>query len=146
MNFKYKNYLSNIKNCPPEDYAPTNRVGFRWVHQEPNEQDFIPLNLIKEPPQRVLDDSDLNCMGFGLSFFDSKANASGKFLSQLNRLRNHLKQGFLLEKGDAIAEIQLHERSGVANLPAPQNYGHFTLHEAEDSNLKSLVVQITMIL
>jgi len=105
----------------------------------------MPINLIKEPPQRILDDSDLNCTGFGLSLFDSEANALGKLLSLFHRLRHHLRQGFLSEKGDAIAEIQLNENSGVASAPVPQNYGHFTLHEAEGSNLMSLVVKTTAI-
>jgi hypothetical protein len=144
-NFKYKTFLSEIKNCPPTNFLQTEKIAFRWVNEYIDERDFMPINLIREPPQRVLDNSDLNCMGFGLSFFDTIENANGKFISLYNRLRDQLKSGFIAEKGNFIAEISLEKNDGVADLPSHSNYGHFTFHEFENVDLKNKVLSTNLI-
>jgi hypothetical protein len=143
--FKYNTFLSEILNCPSDNFSQTEKIAFRWVHKNIDDSDFTPINLIKEPPQRILDDSDLHCMGFGLSFFDTKENAKGKFLSIFNRLREPLKIGFIAEKGNFIAEIILEKTDGVADNPVITNYGHFTFHEYENVELKNKVLSTNLI-
>ena len=142
MELKYEAYLSNIENCPPEDYQSVERIAFRWVHKQCDEQDFIPLNLTKEPPPRILDNSDLHCMGYGLSFFDTHQNAIGRYLNITKKLREHLKNDFVNEKGDCVAELPLDVSDGIVGLPSEQKYGHFTFHESAGATLVSKVVAI----
>jgi hypothetical protein len=49
------------------------------VHEDVNENDFSPLNALKVPPQRLLDRSDLMCIGYGLSLFDTLEKAKVRF-------------------------------------------------------------------
>jgi hypothetical protein len=143
---KYTKLLSEIKNCPSDNFVSIDKIAFRWVHQNPDESDFLPINLIKEPPQRVLDNTDLLCMGYGLSFFNTKENARQKFLNLYERLRTPLQKGFLEEKGNFIAEINLEKSDGLSDAPSEHNYGHFTFFEFMETKLTTKINSIDLIL
>lgn len=73
--FKYRQYLEKFPNCPSSDFEEVEREAYRWTHKPISPSDFTPVNLIKEPPPRMLDDSDKICMGYGLSMFDTLSNS-----------------------------------------------------------------------
>jgi len=110
-------------------------TAFRWIHRSPNEnQNFVPVLLMN--PQRRLDSSDERCLGYGLSFFDSLENAFNKHqkICRKPSLRKLL--------GEYIAEIALSEQDGVSSQPDAKNYGHFTFHACEETNLTEKIVTI----
>ena len=132
---KYKIYLDKYNDCPSKDFKEISGEFCRWVSAEGKENDFKPLNLITEPPQRLLDDSDKLCVGYGLSFFDKAERAFDRY-SELYRKqkRAHLKELFKKDKGTCIALIEIGYNDGLANDPNFNN-GHFTFHEYEAINL-----------
>jgi hypothetical protein len=137
---KHLDFLSQIENCPSDDYVEINANVYRWIHAEKNENDFKPLNLIKSPPQRLIDDSDLMCMGYGLSMFDSLENAVSKYRDLHRNKRANQKRIFVEDKGTMVANLQVTEEDGIANTPHKTNYGHFTFYEYEDKNLSGKIV------
>lgn len=136
---KYQEQLSIYPNCPPANYSEIERDAFRWVHASENENDFKPVNLINDPPQRILDDTDKMCMGYGLSIFDSFENAFEKYKKQYTNRRSHLRLGFILDFGECIATLQVTYSDGIAAEPSKTNFGHFTFHEYENVNLRDKV-------
>ena len=62
--FKYAAYLYKLPNCPPITYKEVDINAFRWVFKDNLSDSFTPMNLLKEPPQRMLDDTDLICSVF----------------------------------------------------------------------------------
>lgn len=136
--FKYQKHLATFKNCPPEAYWEVNTPSFRWVQEQNISASFIPLNLLKEPPPRMLDDSDKMCMGYGLSMFNSFQNALDRYKKLYKKKRSISHEDFLSEKGDSIAELSLNNNDGVYG-DLNNNNGHFTFHEYEDCNLDSKI-------
>jgi len=131
--FKYQNALSKFPNCPSDDYMEIDKDSYRWISKNKVKGNFIPRNLIKEPPSRMLDDTDKMCMGYGLSFFDSLENALKTFVKLYLKQREKLRSGFILDYGDSIALIKIKAQDGVAgnfNLKT----GHFTFHLYENVN------------
>ena len=125
MQFKYSGYIDNIEGCPPSDYHNTERTVFRWVHKamsHPN--DFLVVALIN--PRRVNDPTiDLRekCKGFGLSLYNSLANAQQQYCSRIAAHRR------LVETiGEYVAEGKLTQSDGVIS-PVDKRSGHLTFHE-----------------
>lgn len=142
--FKYSDLLGQYSNCPPDDYKELSKLACRWVHNyAQHENDFKPLNLINNPPPRMLDDSDKMCMGYGLSFFNTCEDAIKKYKTIYNKQRPKQKKTFLEEKGDTIAHINLEVSDGTSS--EPNNEGHFTFHEYVDTNLSTKIVNLTAI-
>jgi len=142
--FKYSDLLRQYSNCPPDDYKELSKLAFRWVHNHAqHENDFKPLNLIKTPPPRMLDDSDKMCMGYGLSWFNTCEEAIKKYETLYHKLRAKQKINFQEEKGDTIAQIHLDVRDGKGS--DPNNEGHFTFHEYVETNLSTKIVNFTAI-
>lgn len=137
---KYQSYLENFPNCPPDNFRPVDRDAFRWVHKEIIENDFLPLNLIKEPPQRKLDDSDYMCLGFGLSLFDSLRNAKDRFLGLYYSFKTTSRTIFLEDKGDHIAFLKITKDDGIADLP--NHDGHFTFYVFENVSLADKILSL----
>jgi hypothetical protein len=138
---KYEQYLHEFPNCPPIQYTELEENAFRWVFKQNLSDSFIPLNRIKEPPQRMLDDSDLMCKGLGLSFFDTHAHAIARYEALYKRKRGLSHEAFILEKGDGIAELEMTKNEGIFGDRNNEN-GHFTFHEFEEIDLAKKVLYI----
>jgi hypothetical protein len=132
---KYQEFLSDFPHCPPDDYTEVEMEAFRWVHSSDHENDFTPINLINEPPARLLDDDDNMCKGYGLSLFDSLENANARYKVLYYKKREHLRSIFVADVGECIAFLTLSQSEGLANEPKAQNHGHFTFHEYENVEL-----------
>ena len=118
---------------------------FRWVFKDNLSDSFIPMNIIKEPPPRMLDDTDLMCKGYGLSLFDTFENGINRFKALYQKKRNVSHEDFLKDKGDSIAYLDLSEiGTGIYGDLNTQN-GHFTFHEYDGIDLSEKVVNITNI-
>ncbi len=136
---KYERYLEEFPNCPPAGFKEVEREAFRWTHNPLAANDFIPINIISEPPARMLDELDKMCMGYGLSLFDSLENSKLKYKKLHKNLRPHQKEQFKQDKGDCIAYLTLSMNHGIADIPNKNN-GHFTLHEYSGTNIESEVL------
>jgi hypothetical protein len=133
--FKYQELLAKFPNCPPADYIEIENGAFRWIHGKDHENNFKPINLISDPPPRMLDETDNMCKGFGLSLFDSIENAYKKYKELYCKKREHQREDFINEKGRYIATLKLLCSDGVAGSFSKS--GHFTFHEYESTNLKN---------
>ncbi len=133
---KYQRFLEQFPNCPSEEFTEVEKDAYRWVHHPIEAVDFLPVNIISEPPPRMLNDSDKMCMGYGLSMFDTFENALAKYKKIFRRMRLHQKQHFKEDKGTYVALLELNKDDGIADTPKEKNYGHFTFHEYEDANLQ----------
>ena len=138
--FKYQEYLDEYADCPPITYESSSMIAFRWVHAEPHQNDFLPLHLISPPPQKKLDEWEYMCRGYGLSMFGSVEVAKGTYLDAKSRRRSNLLKGFVEEKGDAIAQLELMEEDGIRSQPHDQGRGHFTFHEYLGTNLYNRII------
>jgi hypothetical protein len=107
---KYQQYLDLYNNCPPVLYNSETEMGYRWVKKNNLKDSFLPLNLMKEPPPRMLDNSDLMCKGYGLSFFDSEDNSLSQYKSLYKMKRGLSYEDFVSEKGDTIAYLEIKEQ------------------------------------
>jgi len=141
---KYHEYLCRYSNCPPDFYKNIDIDSFRWVFREDLLSSFKPLNLIKEPPQRMLDDTDSLCKGYGLSFFNSFENCKGRYKSLYKKKRNQSHQDFILDKGNSIAELKLNKDGGIYGDLNVSN-GHCTFHECKQTDLSKKIVNIVEI-
>ena len=137
---KYQSYLEKFPNCPPDSFQPVDRDAYRWVHKEIIENDFLPLNMIKTPPKRVLDNTDNDCRGYGLSLFDSLDTAINRFLSLLKRSKPNEKLAHIEDKGDHVAFLKITKVDGVADLP--NKVGHFTFHEYKNTFLADKIISL----
>lgn len=138
---KYQTNLDEFPNCPPSYYKERTENAFRWIFRNRLSDGFIPLNKIKEPPQRMLDDSDMMCKGFGLSFFDTYAQAFTRFEVLYKRKRGLSHEMFIADKGDSIAELDMTENDGIFGGINNGN-GHFTFHEFEETDLTKNILII----
>lgn len=130
---KYKQYLDKFPNCPSLDFSEVEMDAYRWTNFPLSANDFTPVNLIKEPPARMLDNSDNMCIAYGLSLFDTRCNSLTKYQRLYNKQRNHQKELFRQDKGCYIALIKLTKEEGIAN--SPNESGHFTFHEYSETRL-----------
>lgn len=137
---KYQEYLEKFPNCPSSDFTEFERDAYRWTKKPLTANDFIPINLINEPPPRMLDDSDKMCMAYGLSMFDSLSNSISKYQKLYNNFRIHQKEQFIQDKGSYIALLKLTKDDGVADIPNENNCGHFTFHEYSHTSLDAQVL------
>lgn len=142
--FKFQSYLNLFPNCPPSSYKNIDIKCFRWVFKDNLSDSFIPMNIIKEPPPRMLDDTDLMCKGYGLSLFNTFENGLSRFETLYKRKRGISHDDFVNEKGNAIALLEMIENEGVYGDLNAGN-GHFTLHEYEGTDLSLKIVNITEI-
>jgi hypothetical protein len=138
---KYAVHLDKLPNCPPITYKERYTNAFRWVFKDNLSDSFMPLNLLKEPPQRMLDDTDLLCKGFGLSLFDTFVYSEDRYKALYKRKRNVSHEEFIVEKGNAIAELMMKGTDGKFGDWNETN-GHFTFHEFESTNLTKNVLKI----
>jgi hypothetical protein len=138
---KYQKYIDEFPNCPPIHYKELSENAFRWVSRNRLSESFMPLNRIKVPPQRMLDDTDLMCKGFGLSFFDTFAHAFARYDALYKRKRGLSHEAFIIEKGDSIAELEITENEGIFG-DVNEGNGHFTFHEFEEIDLTKNVLVI----
>jgi hypothetical protein len=138
---KYAIHLRELPNCPPNTYKELEANAFRWVFQDRLSDSFTPLNLLKEPPQRLLDDTDLFCKGFGLSLFDTFQNSEERYKELYKRKRGVSHEEFITEKGDAIAELAMTGMQGKFGDWNKKN-GHFTFHEYKTTDLTKHVLNM----
>lgn len=130
---KYQEYLNKYKNCPPSNCREAETKCYRWVHKPVNDVDFYPLQLIPGNPPREFDDSDKQCLSYGLSLHLSLSSSKDAYLKEYNkRPRERGKLKFKQQKGEYIAELNIKKEDGIhseANID-----GHFTFYEREESN------------
>jgi hypothetical protein len=129
MEYKYRNIISALYNCPPYNCYSAEIDAFRFVHKDINhENNFLPGILIK--PNRTNDQSDkFICSYCGLSFFSSIDQAKTRY----SKLRFSKKIAKII--GTHIAHGKLAPDDGV--ITPPNEEGHFDLHEFESANLKT---------
>lgn len=89
----------------------------------------------------MLDDTDLMCEGFGLSFFDTYAHAFARYEALYKRKRGLSHEASIVEKGDSIAELEMIENEGIFGDVNGEN-GHFTFHEFEETDLTIKILTI----
>lgn len=142
--FKFQNYLDLFPNCPPDSYKNIDIQCFRWVFKDNISNSFAPMNLIKGPPLRILDDGDLMCKGYGLSLFDTFENSRSRFENLYKRKRGLSHEDFTGEKGDSVARLHMNGNEGIYGDMNTVN-GHFTFHEYEGTDLSVKIVNITEI-
>lgn len=131
---KYQNYLDSITNCPPSDYVEIDKVVYRWVKYDRKKDNFIPINIQNDPPPRILEKSDKNCQGYGLSLFDTEAHGI-KHFKKVYLQRKPVEREKFRVKQDSIASVIIEKTDGLAgNLN--KNNGHFTFHEYDDVDLE----------
>ena len=139
---KYKSYLEKFPNCPPADFKEVDRKAFRWTHQPFESVDFLPVNLISEPPARMLDELDKMCMAYGLSMFDTLQNSVEKYKKEYKKRRPHQRKHFIQDKGSCITTLELRKEDGIADFPNEKNYGHFTFYEYTDFDIAKCEVTV----
>lgn len=130
MRFKYQKYLDKLPNCPPTNYESEEIVGFRFVFKDPrHKNNFLPVLIIK--PNRINSFNDEGkCKGYGLSLYDSLENAKASYSYLQKRFKNINRT-----IGTHIAEGLIDKEDGVVSEVGSN--GHFTLHESENSEIKS---------
>jgi len=129
--WKYQEQIKNIADCPPSDYKPIDRIGFRWVFKDRlHRNNFLPPLAIT--PKRIRDkmfEAEYSkCAGYALSFFDSVENAIKRYLNIYNKRKN-----FSTTVGEYIARVEIKSDDGVAS--EPDKNGHFELHEFSITNI-----------
>jgi len=134
---KYSAYLGQFSNCPPVDFQEKEMMAYRWVHSSSHPNDFLPKNLITDPPVRMLDISDKMCMGYGLSMFDSQKGACEKYLQLWNGKRAHQRVQMGADLGKSVAQLDLQCSDGVSG--SAEKYGHFTFHEYQGVELSTRI-------
>src|SRR5690606_30122951 len=139
---KYLQYLEKFKDCPSSDFKEVDRDAYRWTKNPVTPHDFIPINVISQPPPRMLDDTDKMCMGYGLSMFDSLKNSIDKYKKQYKRYRKHQREQFVQDKGCYIAKLSVCKNDEMADEPNEYNYGHFTFHEYQYTHLEHKVLKL----
>lgn len=121
--FKYQTYFEELKqSCPPKDYMPDNRIAFRWIFEEIEDEDNFKPVFFKNPKRFNEKSDEERCMAMGLSFFKDLEQATHRFLQLKKRLGG---ESFKI-LGTQIARGFLKEADGV-NSSIDRN-GHFTHH------------------
>lgn len=142
---KYQKLLEQFPDCPGNEFEEVEKEAYRWVHKPLTDTDFLPVNIISEPPPRMLDDSDKMCRGYGLSMFDTFEDALGKYKKIFKKLRSHQRVQFKEGKGNYIALLALTKDMGIADEPNERNYGHFTFYEYANTDLQKNVSDLNEI-
>lgn len=117
-------YAAHLSQCPeepcpnPGKFTPKSRIGFRWVHKDATDHDFVPTSIQygAKPGAR--------CETFALSFFVDLESARVAYAALMQRLAKRV--DVISRHGDHIAEISLQETDGLMGQPNPK--GHFDLH------------------
>jgi hypothetical protein len=119
---KYKKKIDNCA-CDFDDFKERERTSYRWCFSEiSDERNFLPKYLRKP------DEEDDNCLGWGLSFFNTLEEGKQR-LNEVVGLRT-----FLYKKlGDHIAIGELSKEDGISNKS--DRTGHFTLFEYKNVDL-----------
>lgn len=138
---KYAVHLNKFPDCPPISYKEIHTNAFRWVFKDSLSDSFTPINLFKEPPERVQDNTDLLCKGYGLSLFDTFEHSEKRYKALYNRKRRLSHDEFIEGKGSAIAELIIHETDGKFG-DWDETSGHFTFHAYETTNLTNNVLEM----
>lgn len=135
QSFKYESEIFVIDNCPDKECRERARDGYRWIHSEASHEDFLPIVLLSGVTRRPIDSTDMEvqCISWGLSFFDSAEEAKTKFSQIISRYPPRKRSSYIAQKGDWIALIQLVPRHGKSSLSNKE--GHFTLFEYESVDL-----------
>jgi len=139
---KYLQYLEKFTDCPSTDFKEVDKDAYRWTRKPVTSDDFIPINIINEPPPRMLDDTDKMCTGYGLSMFDSLINSINKYQKEYKIRRQHQREQFIQDKGSYIALLNLSKNDGIADKPNKDNFGHFTFHEYYHTRLENKVLNL----
>lgn len=117
-------------SCPPSNYAPQNRLAYRWVHQDINDsKNFTPRYYLA--PRRDLEKIESlpleerkqkMCDMLALSMFETEEKAKHRF----NTLRKFIGRKIFQHLGTHIAQGCLKEKDGVCG--PIDTVGHFEHH------------------
>jgi hypothetical protein len=139
---KYLHYLEKFKDCPSSDFEEVDKDAYRWTRYPVSSDAFIPINIINDPPPRMLDDNDKMCIGYGLSMFDSLPHSIYKYQKEYKKRREHQRKQFIQDKGNYVVLLNLSKNDGQADKPNEGNYGHFTFHEYSYTRLENKVLNV----
>ncbi len=137
---KYQQLLVQFPRCPPDNYSEAELDAFRWVHKEVNENDYKPVSLIREPRVKYLDDSDEMCKSYGLSLFSSLEDSVKRYKYIYNSRRPATRPLFVNDIGESVVRLRIGHLDGV--MSPPSFNGHITLHEYEETDLRSKGIEI----
>lgn len=131
VSFKYKNYLNQFKNCPPNTAVELDGVAFRYIFEDKNHaNNFLPVLLIS--PKRInsskFDSDQMKCSGYGLSMYNTLKNASFSHKKMSKKFPN-----FYKIVGNFIAELDISSKNGLQTTIDKK--GHFDFHEFVECNL-----------
>jgi hypothetical protein len=82
---KYAVHLDKFPDCPPITYKELHTNAFRWVFNDRLSDSFTPISLIKEPLERIQDNTDLLCKSYGLSLFDTFEQSERRYKALYKR-------------------------------------------------------------
>ena len=123
MDFQFaEDFKKLTTQCPPSHYKPQNKLVYRWVFDDINdERNFQPLYY--RDPARSLKFSDKDkCRSLALSFFTSEEQAKDRFceIKDTNGVKIYKTLGTM------VAETIIYEQDGVNS--EPDRTGHFSHH------------------
>lgn len=141
MEFKYKEFLDKISDCPMSDCVEKDRSVFRIVHEDishPN--NFLPTLLIapgrKETVPRYREGGKPLCKGYALSMFNSLDKTKKKYNSLAEVMGN-----IEAELGTHIAEGQVLQSDGVVGKKGGDGHMNFFEYKNADLASKFTIVQ-----
>jgi hypothetical protein len=127
--FKYNDELHD-NGCDLSQYSERSRNAFRWTFESITDpKNFLPVNI-----NRVRDE----CIGWGLSFFESEETAKTRF----NEIKSNT-PNFGKKVGNFISNGKLEIEDGISD--DANRHGHFTHFEYENIDLTTKFTVITKI-
>ena len=131
MPLKYESQLSLLKNCPPNSASAQDRDSWRFVFHPMGPESFVPVELLNKARHRTGDPRTKRkecCSGWGLSMFDTSAQAMAKFSKLASSIPN-----IKARVGTHLAFARLTALHGIST--ASNADGHFDLHPESNAVL-----------
>lgn len=130
MQYKYRQFIDPLPDCPPESSRPNETVAYRFVFEDmADDRNFVPAFILKPERREASTSNEICCSGYALSFFNSLQNAEAKY----RKLRTTFKK-IHQRIGTHIAEGNISKTDGVMTRITLE--GHFDLHEFEGTDLR----------
>lgn len=138
--FKYQSYLDKYKKCP-QDCDEKQLKAFRWVHEEPTENDFKPINAHPLIAPRKFDTDEGNCLSYAISLYKDLTSSITAYFKGYNRpnIKPASREKFINDKGSFSAEIYINKEDGVCDEPNVET-GHISCFEYEGCNLLTQII------
>ena len=125
MNLRYQAEMGGLCDCPTEEFAPKNRVGFRFCREDVQDTRNWTPGALLQPGRNWGDNS---CIAWALSLWNDETAARRKFRKLKKRNKNIHKR-----IGTHLAEVMVVESDGVSD--AANSAGHFSLFQSSECSL-----------